>query len=144
MQPVVRQAQCDDVNALAKLTEQLGYKGNPNEIGTRLKVILASEQHGIFVAENFEGSVVGWIVAERRLTLTSGMTVEITGLVVASTSRGQGLGKLLVQKTLAWAREIGLDKVSVSSNINRDGSHHFYKHLGFEQLKTSIKYIKYI
>ncbi|KZN61735.1 GNAT family N-acetyltransferase [Pseudoalteromonas luteoviolacea] len=140
----IRQAKMDDVDALLVLTAQLGYQSTRCELAYRLEVILSSDKHRALVFQNNETLVVGWIVIEQRITLEGGDRAEITGLVVHDLARGQGVGKQLVQAAISWAHSKGLNKVAVSSNAQREGSHHFYKQMGFKQKKTSIQYIKYI
>ncbi|MCF2859485.1 GNAT family N-acetyltransferase [Pseudoalteromonas sp. SMS1] len=140
----VRPAQMKDVAALTELTSQLGYHSTQSELTQRLAMITASNKHMALVAHAEDVWLLGWVVIEHRVTLESGERAEITGLVVSDKARGQGVGKRLVQNAIEWAKAQSLNKVMVSSNITRDGSHHFYRQIGFIERKTSKQYIKQI
>ncbi len=47
--------------------------------------------------------------------------------------RGQGMGKAMVVAALHLAQEAGCYKLMLSSNLQRDRAHAFYRSLGFEQ-----------
>ncbi|KZN39762.1 hypothetical protein N474_17435 [Pseudoalteromonas luteoviolacea CPMOR-2] len=144
MELIVRQATMDDTEKLTELTSQLGYHSTEGELAKRLAKLLSSDKYKVLVAQNENTLVLGWVVIEHRLTLEGGDRAEITGLVVSDSARGLGVGKQLVQSVLEWAKARQLDKVIVSSNVNRDGSHQFYKQIGFAERKTSKQYIKYL
>ncbi|TQF70681.1 GNAT family N-acetyltransferase [Pseudoalteromonas luteoviolacea] len=122
----------------------MGYHSTEGELAKRLAKLLSSDKYKVLVAQNENTLVLGWVVIEHRLTLEGGDRAEITGLVVSDSARGLGVGKQLVQSVLEWAKARQLDKVIVSSNVNRDGLHQFYKQIGFAERKTSKQYIKYL
>ena len=74
--------------------------------------------------------------------LETGERVEIVGLVVDDAARRRGIGQLLVDAALDWAREIGIGEVIVRSNVARGESHPFYEGAGFERIKTQHVYLK--
>lgn len=55
----------------------------------------------------------------------------VEDLWVAESRRGQGLGKLLVQKALDEAKKYGCYKVIATSRAERPKVHKFYGDLGF-------------
>lgn len=130
-----------DVSAIAALTLELGYQTTVMETGVCLAALLASQDHAIFVAE-WQGRVAAWLVVEQRLTLETGVKAEITGLVVGNHARRQGLGEALVAQAETWARQRGLERLLVRSDIRREASHRFYRAIGFEANKTSHVYLK--
>lgn len=68
----------------------------------------------------------------------------ISGLIINSHNRRNGVGRKLVDAAEKWAIKAGLSKIYVRSNINRDESHTFYKKMGFSHKKTAHHYEKYI
>jgi GNAT superfamily N-acetyltransferase len=139
--PQVRNARVEDAAAMAVLAGELGYPTPAAVMAARLGGLLDRPNRHIRVAEA-DGVLLGWIEVGRRLTLDSDERVEILGLVVASAARGRGIGRLLVADAEAWARSLGLPTLVVRSNVLREGSHPFYRHLGFEQRKTQHYYLK--
>lgn len=135
----VRLAHLNDAAAINTLTAVLGYAATLDQTTTWLAELVESLQHAVYVAER-EQQVYGWLVVERRLSLESGYKAQITGLVVAEEAQRCGLGQQLVAAAKEWARQQGLTSLTVSSNIQRDGSHRFYQALGFKLCKTSHFY----
>ena len=84
--------------------------------------------------------VVGWIHFYVRKTLAREGDAEIGGLIVDEPYRGRGIGKLLVEQALEWARKKGCRTVIVRSNVVREDTDQFYKSLGFRQTKTQSVY----
>lgn len=55
----------------------------------------------------------------------------IEDLVVHPEYKRKGIGKLMVNFALDYCRNMGCYKAALSSNINREDAHAFYKALGF-------------
>jgi GNAT superfamily N-acetyltransferase len=53
-------------------------------------------------------------------------------MVVDENWRGKGIGKMMIAEVQQICREKGCRKLMLSSNINRQEAHHFYKALGFQ------------
>ena len=132
----VRLAREADVVRLADLSGQLGYKATPEEVLRRLQQVAGDPQHGIFVAETPEGSVIGWVHVEERRLIESEHRAEINGLVVDETYRSRGVGRLLLEHAEQWARERELRSVVLRSNVIRARAHAFYERLGYQVFKT--------
>lgn len=130
----IREAKMNDAEALAKLSGELGYPATKAEMENRFDKILSKSDNGIYVAER--DSVVGWIHVAVIQTLESNAYVEIQGLVVAETLRGNGIGSQLVARAEQWAKEKGLSRIRVRSNIVREKTRLFYKKMGFQSTKT--------
>ena len=137
----IRQAVSSDADAIARLTTELGYPADPEQILSRLEMLLRSDLYFIAVAEDASGAV-GWVAAEQRLLLESGERAEIVGLVVSAGNRRAGIGTALVQAAEAWARSRGFAAINVRSNVLRDAAHEFYERLGYTRIKTQHAYRK--
>ncbi|HEV2183297.1 MAG TPA: hypothetical protein VGR39_06395, partial [Candidatus Acidoferrales bacterium] len=57
----VREARISDASNLAPLAKQLGYASTPEEVTARLPGIFADSEHTIFVAEQKNGELVGYV-----------------------------------------------------------------------------------
>jgi GNAT superfamily N-acetyltransferase len=53
-----------------------------------------------------------------------------------------GVGRNLVGAVESWARDRGIETVSVRSNIVRVEAHPFYQSMGFDRVKTQHAYRK--
>ncbi|MDD4885525.1 MAG: GNAT family N-acetyltransferase [Thiomonas sp.] len=132
---MIRRAVLDDAEALAGLSEQLGYPATAAIMRERLARILPAADHAVFVAE-VQGRVVAWTHVLNVLHLESGPCAEIAGLVVDEAHRGDGLGAALVRCVIDWTRSQGFAVLKVRSRAERLRTHQFYLRLGFVQTKV--------
>jgi GNAT superfamily N-acetyltransferase len=139
----IRSAAAGDAGALASLSAELGYPATADEVASRLVDAAGRDERAVFVAEN-DGEVVGWLdVLERRL-IQQPAIAEIQGLVVAGEWRGAGVGAALMARAEAWARDRGLEVVTVRSRTSRSGANAFYRSLGYEDLKASLVFVRHL
>jgi GNAT superfamily N-acetyltransferase len=144
MNIIIKNAKIQNALEISALTNELGYLANESQTKEWLSFMLNSSDHSVMVATNIESTICGWVVVEKRVTLETGHKAEISGLVMGLEFRRLGIGKKLVSACESWATENGLKKLVVSSNIQRDESHVFYKNIGFSLKKTSHKYEKVV
>ena len=135
-------AQESDVAEIVRLSLELGYPTTVEQTRKTLKVMLSSPNYLAIVASTQAEQLIGWAVAERRISLESGESVELTGLIVSHAARLTGVGRALVSATENWAIQNGFSAIRVRSNIARSESHPFYERLGFERAKTQHVYKK--
>ena len=138
----IRKAMVNDAPRLAELSAALGYPVEPDVIARRLARLFSRPEHLVLVAEAADNLVAGWVHAAEHDILVIGRFCEILGLVVAADHRGKGIGRRLVEEVEHWARERGLDRVSVRSNVIRTQSHPFYERAGYVREKTQHAYRK--
>ncbi|MCO7125433.1 GNAT family N-acetyltransferase [Sporolactobacillus shoreicorticis] len=131
---MIRLAKSEDAGKLAKLCGQLGYEATEQEIGERLQHIMNDSDHAVFVYENSEKKLCGWVHIFGRYTL-EGICAEIGGLVVDSQFRKQGIGRKLMEKCAQWAREHNYPRIRVRSGESRTGAHRFYNEIGYQTVK---------
>lgn len=137
----IRSARLDDAPALASLMTELGYPSTLAEVERRLPALLGSPEHRAFVVDEGDAPV-GFAHAALKRTLQADPLVEIVALVVRSGSRGVGAGAALVAHAEAWAREQGVGRVVVRSNVTRERTHRFYLREGYTLGKTSHRFEK--
>jgi GNAT superfamily N-acetyltransferase len=137
----LRPARLDDAAEIARLAGELGYPAAASDMASRLFCILPMSAHHVYVVDQGH-FLLGWIAVEHRMTLESGECVEIVGLVVSAAARQGGVGRMLAAEAERWARALGVDVITVRSNVARDTSHPFYEHLGYVRRKTQHVYRK--
>ena len=125
-----------DFEAVAHLAGELGYPSTAAEIQERLAAVAGDPHYAAFVAVDHAGHVLGWIQLTEVRPLTGDPRAEITGLVVASSRRGGGVGRLLVERGENWARERALAEIGLHSNVLRERAHEFYLRLGYRVTKS--------
>ncbi len=133
---VVRPMTIGDSREVASLSNQLGYPSSESDIEKRLGRMTEGAQFGAFVAEATEGVISGWIHVFGVRLLQEDAFAEISGLVVAANSQGQGVGKALLEVAEKWARENGYTGIYVRANTKRAEAPPFYKAMGYNTVKT--------
>ena len=137
----IADARPEDASAIARLSGELGYAGNAAVTARTLGQMTASPNYRVMVARS-AAVLLGWAAVEHRLSLESGDSAELTGLVVTAAARQRGVGRALVAAAEAWARGRGFSVLRVRSNVSRAESHPFYEALGFQRSKTQHVYAK--
>jgi GNAT superfamily N-acetyltransferase len=138
----IRAAQMEDAGRLAELSGQLGYPGSAGDMRRRLRHLLADPEHAVWVGETESGIIAGWIHVFVKRLLENDPEIEIGGLVIDENFRGQGAGKVLVERAEGWAKARGLKSVYVRSNVVRNDAHAFYQKLGYRIIKTQSSFRK--
>jgi GNAT superfamily N-acetyltransferase len=138
----LRLAQDQDCAEIARLASQLGYPATSEAMQERLERLLRSPIDVVFVAEDGEGGWVGWMHGVLSQFLESEHRAEIGGLVVDERFQRKGIGRELVKRVEAWAREHGVTQASIRCRTTRAEAHLFYEGLGYSRAKTQIVFRK--
>ena len=132
---MIRPATKKDAEALKHLLAQMGsgYERSVDEIKNRLTAFEHSEDQ-LLVAEmdqNIVGVIAFGCYQQFRL---QGCCCHIDTLVIDAPYRGKGIGKQLMFKAEAYAKEQGATEIETTSANHRipDGTHAFYKSLGYK------------
>lgn len=134
MEITIRKIHEDDATAVSLLSQQLGYVLSPFETAHQIKEIAASSDNSAFVALD-EEKIIGWIHAFKTVRLETKTFIEIGGLVIDENYRGNGVGKVLVERIKAWCIEQNITSLHVRSNVKRLDAHTFYWKIGFSESK---------
>jgi L-amino acid N-acyltransferase YncA len=96
----------------------------------------------LFVAEALD-AIVGFQTIEPFVPWTRAMDhVAIMGTQVYKGFRRQGIGRLLAEESLAYAREQGFEKVVIYVRTGNKAAIAFYRSLGFEVRGTFTRQVK--
>jgi GNAT superfamily N-acetyltransferase len=109
---------------------------------SRFENIHGEQGHIILVAADEKDVAVGWIHGRVVRWLESDPFVDVGGMVVADSSRGQGVGGRLLDEVENWARSLGHRRIRIRSNVVRERAHGFYTRLGYDKVKTSYVFEK--
>ena len=140
----IRNAKITDASDISELSKQLGYSATECETIDRLRSMLNSDDHVIFVAFVPNRKVVGWIHVYESKRDESGSFAEMGGLVVSEKFRRKGIGKALLRTAEQWTEKKKLSKLRVRSNIKRDDAKIFYMNMGFSISKQQRVFDKII
>lgn len=134
MSIIIRQATLQDAPSILPLMVQLGYPTTSEKLIERMNFYLISPDYEVFVAQQ-ENNIVGLV------TLTffqhfvgDKKACRITALVVDEKYRKHGIGRLLMTEVENCAKNFGYSIIELTSGLRRakDGSHEFYKKLGYQ------------
>jgi predicted N-acetyltransferase YhbS len=138
MPVVLRSAMEADAKHVESLLAELGYPSKEADVCHRLRRSLDSDTSCFLVAQQ-ASEVIGLVSAELVPYFPNGSTIcRVTGLVVSTHHRGQGVGEKLLTGTADFAREHHCSGIEITSAEHRLDAHRFYQRLGFS--RTSFRF----
>ena len=127
-----------DAKHVESLLAELGYPSKEADVRHRLRRSLDSDTSCFLVAQQ-ASEVIGLVSAELVPYFPNGSTIcRVTGLVVSTHHRGQGVGEKLVTGAADFARERHCSGIEITSAEHRLDAHRFYQRLGFS--RTSFRF----
>jgi GNAT superfamily N-acetyltransferase len=127
----VRDAEERDAPAIASLCGQLGYPTPGEAVVPRMDRLRENGQARVVVAV-MDSAVVGLATVHLRHMINHEAPIgQLTLLVVDERVRGQGIGRILVADSEAWARARGCNRFVVTTALRRTEAHAFYERLGY-------------
>ena len=138
----IRAAIATDSPALARLSAQLGYPADAAMCERRLREIAARGAGVVFVAEAGDGMIAGAAHVMAECSLVDDSKGHLADLIVDESCRGRGTGAALLRASEAWARERGLARMRVNSNVIRERAHRFYLREGYAEHKRQAVFFK--
>ena len=91
MEITVRPAQKEDCSEITHLTNQLGYPSTIEKICEIMDLVLAHNDHQVFIAEK-ENTIVGYIHLIQSMRIGSNPFVENAVFIIDESSRSTGVG----------------------------------------------------
>jgi RimJ/RimL family protein N-acetyltransferase len=96
-----------------------------------LRALRRYRDAAVFVAEAEDG-LVGRMSLGRDPHPASRHVADL-GLMVAASHRRQGIGRALLERAIAWAREVGVRKLELHVFPHNDAAIALYESVGFER-----------
>jgi len=121
------------IELLARIWQEYGFIWEPE---TEFPDLFRFDTHYVpprgafWVVRDDTGRLVGSIGIER----VDDRTAEIHRLYLDAHLRGRGLGKALVEETLAWCRAESVSRLVLWSDTRFEHSHRLYDRMGFARL----------
>ena len=148
----IRKISVQDAPQLAELLRDIGwfdsFKSEPMEVATRwvrlhIERCLADDSHSIFVAEEPDGTIVGYgSVHWLPYLFLQGPEGYVSELFVRESARGQGVGRELLQQIEADARGRGCTRLSLINLRSRESyMRQFYVKAGWEERPEAANFI---
>jgi len=114
----------------------------PYEAGEEYFQKKISGEAGVCFVAVIDGKVVGYLAGYIFEKIPSYDTIkrsELDNIFVEEEFRGQGIGKLLTKKFLAWSKSNGAFSTLVSAYFFNEQAVKFYKRVGFEPLALKLE-----
>ncbi|GAA0783778.1 GNAT family N-acetyltransferase [Roseibium denhamense] len=101
----------------------------------------AAPEMDIYVALNSAGEVVGTFQIHflKGLAFQGRPRVELESVHVRADQQGTGVGRKMMAFAQELAERANACIIQLTSNKEREGSHHFYKRLGYDQSHLGYK-----
>jgi len=136
----IREAEPRDANALVELARAVGREPEGWLLATEewrsvaaerryLRAVRRSPHAAVFVAEAREG-LVGRLSVSRDPHPASHHVADL-GLMVAASHRRRGIGRALLERTVAWARERDVEKLELHVFPHNEPAIALYESFGF-------------
>jgi GNAT superfamily N-acetyltransferase len=135
----------NDVLGLTDLMNQ--WDDLPNEITVDrifdkiTKITQTQLKTVIFVVET-NLQIIGYAYLTEVLFLGLNSFIELQSMLVDKSHRGKGIGKSLLLHSEKWTKENGYNKLMLSSRVQLENAHKFYKSLGYTIAKQSYFFQK--
>lgn len=129
----------EDLFGLTQLMNQWSDTIQYTESGIRSTIDTIRQESGnkIFVAQNGEEKVIGYLFAGICYHLGSRPFAEVIQLLVDKDNRSQGIGAALIEHVSAFYKAQGIEEIKLHSRVERERAHSFYRKLGFKEFKRS-------
>jgi GNAT superfamily N-acetyltransferase len=137
MDLIIRLATLDDVKNILHIYAEALDNGKVISVEKAQEIFLKQQQYPdyqVFVAiheQQIVGTFALLIMENMAHNGTPSAVVEDVGILPML--QGKGIGKMMMEFALKYAKEKGCYKMSLSSNLKREKAHQFYESLGFKK-----------
>jgi ribosomal protein S18 acetylase RimI-like enzyme len=99
---------------------------------------IAAEAEGVLVAEDEDGTVLGYITTTTDEECGIG---RIPNLAVAPEAQGKGVGKQLINAAIERFERLGMDLIKIETLATNEVGQNLYPRFGFKEVVRQIHYI---
>jgi N-acetylglutamate synthase-like GNAT family acetyltransferase len=140
---VIRPAGADDADAIEKLYRELVNDAQICILPEQVTALAHSSSSFLLVAE-VDGEICGTALLNICADVMYGTQPfgVIENVIVAASSRGQGLGRALLAHVERLALAADCTKLMLLSSRSREAAHAFFRHCGFNG-ETKQAFVKY-
>lgn len=117
MKIIIREAQKDDMSDVISLIKELAeFEKEPNEVDIDSTVLVndgfeENSYFKCFVAE-YKDSIIGTAIIYNRYSTWKGRTIHLEDLIVTEKMRANGVGTLLLNQVVNYAKKLNVKRVS--------------------------------
>ena len=119
--------------------ERISFGPESYSLTTFLAHVLR-DRKGIFVAEDEEGQVAGYVLVRMTLGWVGRRRGGITSIAVEPAQRRRGIGRCLVARALEHLRERGVERADLEVNVANRAAQSLYGAFGFRHAQVLPHY----
>jgi ribosomal protein S18 acetylase RimI-like enzyme len=97
----------------------------------------AGDDHGVFVAR-VDGEVVGLVAVSEQRHWSGQRDAYIGELVTGQRVEGRGVGRALLARAEQWARDRGLDRITLETGAANSRARDFYERQGYQDEEVRL------
>jgi ribosomal protein S18 acetylase RimI-like enzyme len=147
----IRQARADEVEKLQFLDDEvfihdvefdldLDMTWAKNEKGKVFFTNALNDPNSYCLIAEDTDKAVGYLVASsKEISYRKSKCAELQNMGVSPDYRSKGIGSMLVQKCLEWAKSKGYQKMYVSAYFGNKEAIRFYKKNGFSEIDLGLE-----
>ena len=140
---VVRRAQADDADEVARLYAQLVANPTVRVLPERLAELASASDTALFVVER-AGRLAGTVLVTLCADVMFGRRpfAVVENIVVDAEARGQGIGAALLSEVDRFCLAADCSKIMLLSAAERADAHRFFEHSGYagDRKRGFVKY----
>lgn len=139
----IRKAKLDDIEGIFELLNEL-YAGKIEyNIFSKIYMEKLNDCNNYYIVAIENKKIIGILISEISYKLHKSKKVSfIEDLIVNEQYRNRGIGKLLIEDAIRYAKKLECEVVELTSYITNENAHRFYEKNGFK--KHSYKFKKYL
>ncbi len=123
-----------------KYDEDLDLNWAQSEKGKKYFTQLLSNPDSCCLIAEEDGKKIGYIAAgTKTVSYRKSRYMEIGDMGVIPGYRSKGIGRMLINECLKWAKTKGFQKAFVNSYFDNKKAIEFYKRNGFEEIDVSLE-----
>ena len=137
---IVNKADEELYEAFQRLVPQL-TNNNPPPSLNELTDLVRDSSSTLMIVRDEAGVIIGALtLAVYRVP--SGKRAMIEDVIVDESARGRGVGEILMQHSIALAKEKGVGTIALTSSPFREAANRLYVRMGFKKRETNAYQLK--
>jgi GNAT superfamily N-acetyltransferase len=106
-----------------------------------LTLILQNPQQAVIkIARNKSGEAIGMVSAQLVISSAQGTpSAWVEDMIVNQTYREQGVGRLLLESVLEWAKQKGATRAQLLVDLDNEPALAYYEHLGWQTSRMGMR-----
>ena len=152
MKVEIRKANIKDAEGIAEVLKKAGqsvyaaptpYVATQEKVAMHIKMCNADKSHTIYVAENVDGALVGYVGAHWLPYLfLDGPEGYLSELFIREEYRGDGIGTRLLETVKEEAKKRGCSRLLLLNSRNRESYRRsFYKKHGWTEREEAANFV---